>query len=90
MPPSTPAAQPHRRILHDIAVRAMRERGLLPDFSPEVMAEVERLCSHVVMLKGGKAVDTGSPADLLQRYGRDDLEEVFLDIARGRNREDAL
>ena len=54
------------------------------------MAEVERLCSHVVMLKGGKAVDTGSPADLLQRYGRDDLEEVFLDIARGRNREDAL
>jgi ABC-2 type transport system ATP-binding protein len=29
-------------------------------------------------------VDQGSPAALLQRYGRDDLEEVFLDIARGR------
>lgn len=53
------------------------------------MAEVERLCSHVVMLKGGKAVDTGSPDDLLRRYGRDDLEEVFLDIARGRAREGA-
>ena len=53
------------------------------------MAEVERLCSHVVMLKGGKAVDTGSPDDLLRRYGRDDLEEVFLDIARGRAREEA-
>ena len=35
------------------------------------------------MLKGGAVVDSGSPDDLLQRYGRDDLEEVFLDIARG-------
>jgi len=43
----------------------------------------------VVMLKGGKAVDVGSPDDLLRRYGRDDLEEVFLDIARGRAREEA-
>jgi ABC-2 type transport system ATP-binding protein len=29
-------------------------------------------------------VDQGSPAALLARYGRDDLEEVFLDIARDR------
>ena len=48
------------------------------------MAEVERLCSTVLMLKKGKVVDRGPPADLLARYGRDDLEAVFLDIARGR------
>jgi ABC-2 type transport system ATP-binding protein len=48
------------------------------------MAEVERLCSHVLMLKRGRAVDRGSPRELLDRYGRDDLEEVFLDIARDR------
>ena len=48
------------------------------------MAEVERLCSHVLMLKQGRVVDRGSPQDLLDRYGRDDLEEVFLDIARDR------
>jgi ABC-2 type transport system ATP-binding protein len=48
------------------------------------MAEVERLCSHVLMLKRGRVVDRGSPQDLLDRYGRDDLEEVFLDIARNR------
>jgi ABC-2 type transport system ATP-binding protein len=48
------------------------------------MAEVERLCSHVLMLKRGRVVDRGSPQDLLNRYGRDDLEEVFLDIARDR------
>jgi ABC-2 type transport system ATP-binding protein len=49
------------------------------------MAEVERMCSHVLMLKQGRLVDGGSPADLLARYGRDDLEEVFLDIARNRH-----
>jgi ABC-2 type transport system ATP-binding protein len=48
------------------------------------MAEVERLCSHVVMLKKGQVVDRGSPDDLLMRYGRHDLEAVFLDIARDR------
>lgn len=48
------------------------------------MAEVERLCSHVVMLKKGEVVDRGSPDDLLLRYGRKDMEDVFLDIARDR------
>ena len=50
------------------------------------MAEVERLCSHVLMLKRGHVVDSGSPQDLLDRYGRDDLEAVFLDIARDRGK----
>jgi ABC-2 type transport system ATP-binding protein len=48
------------------------------------MAEVERLCDQVLMLKQGQAVDRGSPAELLEKYGRDDMEQVFLDIARGR------
>ena len=46
------------------------------------MAEVERLCSNVLMLKAGRLVDQGAPAALLQRYGRATLEQVFLDIAR--------
>jgi ABC-2 type transport system ATP-binding protein len=51
------------------------------------MGEVERLCGHVLMLKRGRIVDHGSPTELLDRYGRDNLEEVFLDIARNRARE---
>ncbi|HKO06473.1 MAG TPA: ABC transporter ATP-binding protein [Alphaproteobacteria bacterium] len=46
------------------------------------MLEVERLCSDVLMMKAGRIVDRGSPADLIARYGRRNLEEVFLDIAR--------
>ena len=48
------------------------------------MGEVERLCDNVLMMKQGRLVDQGSPAELLRRYGRDDLEDVFLDVARGR------
>ena len=48
------------------------------------MAEVERLCDRVLMMRDGRIVDRGSPAKLLERYGRETLEEVFLDVARNR------
>ena len=46
------------------------------------MAEVERLCCEVLMMKVGRIVDRGSPQALVGRYGRTNLEEVFLQIAR--------
>jgi ABC-2 type transport system ATP-binding protein len=46
------------------------------------MSEVERLCSEVMMMKAGRIVDRGSPQELIKRYGRTNLEEVFLHIAR--------
>jgi len=48
------------------------------------MVEVERLCDRVIMMKRGKIEDDDTPQRLLDRYGRETLEEVFLDIARGR------
>jgi len=53
------------------------------------MREVERLCGHVVMLRRGRVVDQGAPGALLARYGRDNMEDVFLDIARERRGERA-
>ena len=46
------------------------------------MAEVERLCDHVLMMRDGEIVDAGAPGALVARYGRRTLEEVFLHIAR--------
>jgi ABC-2 type transport system ATP-binding protein len=48
------------------------------------MLEVERLADRVIMLEKGRIVEDGAPAELLGRYGRETLEDVFLDIARGR------
>lgn len=49
------------------------------------MREVERLCDNVLMMRKGRIVAGGSPAELMQRYGRADMEEVFIDLARTGN-----
>lgn len=46
------------------------------------MLEVERLCHKVLIMKQGRIVTEGSPSELLQKYGRDTLEQVFIDISR--------
>jgi ABC-2 type transport system ATP-binding protein len=46
------------------------------------MPEVERLCDQVLIMQRGRIVDRGPPADLNSKYGRQTLEQVFLDIAR--------
>ena len=61
-----------------------RDRNCAILLASHNMAEVERLCDRVIMLKQGRLVDDAPPAQLLERYGRDNLEEVFLDVARGR------
>lgn len=53
------------------------------------MLEVERLCDRVIIMKRGKIEDDDSPERIMARYNRDTLEEVFLDVARGRVREGA-
>jgi ABC-2 type transport system ATP-binding protein len=51
------------------------------------MPEVERICDDVIMLRAGRVVDRGTPQSLIARYGRQNMEQVFLDIARARRAE---
>ena len=46
------------------------------------MSEVERLCTSVLMMKEGKIIDKGTPAELIEKHGRKNLEEVFLKLTR--------
>ena len=61
-----------------------RDTGATLLLASHNMAEVERMCDDVLMMREGKIVDRGTPAELIARYGRQTLEEVFLDIARRR------
>ena len=49
------------------------------------MDEVKRLCNSVLMMKSGVIIDKGTPADLITKYGRTNLEEVFLELVRDKN-----
>jgi ABC-2 type transport system ATP-binding protein len=53
------------------------------------MLEVERLCDRVIIMKRGRIEDDDSPDKIMARYNRATLEEVFLDVARGRAQEGA-
>ncbi len=46
------------------------------------MDEVKRLCNSVMMMKDGNIVDSGTPENLIKKYGQKNLEEVFLEIVR--------
>ena len=49
------------------------------------MKEVERLCDQVIMMKEGKIVDRGTCQSLIDKHGRNNLEDTFLKLARNKN-----
>jgi len=59
-----------------------KENGSTILLASHNMNEVERMADKVIMLKNGKIVTIDSPVGLIKRYGRSNLEEVFLDIAK--------
>lgn len=46
------------------------------------MAEVEKICDDVIMLHRGGIVARGTPAELIEKFRRESMEEVFIDITR--------
>ena len=60
------------------------EQGATVLLASHNMTEVERLCERVIIMKTGRIEDDDTPERLLARYGRATMEEVFLDVARGR------
>ena len=62
-----------------------RENELTMLLASHNMKEVERLCSEIIMMKQGKIVDQGTCSELIEKHGRENLEETFLKIARSKN-----
>ena len=61
-----------------------KARGATILLASHNMLEVERLCDRVIIMKRGRIEDDDSPDKIMARYNRTTLEDVFLDVARGR------
>ena len=59
-----------------------KKRGASILLASHNMAEVERLCSSVLMMNNGIIIDKDSPEKLIKRHGRKNMEEVFLKLTR--------
>jgi ABC-2 type transport system ATP-binding protein len=74
-----------RRKLRDYA----QNRGATLLLASHNMAEVERLADRVILLHQGRIIEDETPRALIATYGRKTLEDVFLDVVRGRSRQDS-
>ena len=62
-----------------------KEKKISILLSSHNMNEVTRLCKSILMMKDGIIIDSGSPEELINKHGRQNLEEVFLKLSRNKN-----
>lgn len=62
--------------------RIQKEKGVTILYTSHNMEEVEELCDKVIFIQHGRLKDQGTPAELVKKYGHEDLNDVFLHIAR--------
>ena len=63
------------------SIREMRTQGRCVLFSTHYMDEAERLCDNIAIIVDGKIVAFGTPATLMQRTSKDNLEDAFVELA---------
>ena len=66
------------RSLRELIVE-LRRAGKCVLFSSHVMQEVAAVCDEIVIVAAGQVAASGTPDELRTRFGRDDLEDVFVE-----------
>lgn len=69
--------------VRDIIQGVQRERRVSVVYTSHNMREVEVLCQRIVFMNRGRAVVRGTPAEVIAWAKRDNLDQVFIDLARG-------
>jgi sodium transport system ATP-binding protein len=62
-------------------VRKLRDQGRCVLFSSHVMQEVSALCDSIVVIASGRVVAHGTPNELRNQTGQDNLEDAFVALA---------
>ena len=61
-------------------VRELAEAGKCVLFSTHILQEVAAVCDRAVVLARGRVVAEGTPDELLQRTGKTNLEDAFVEL----------
>ena len=59
-------------------IQRLRDEGKCVVLTSHIMQEVAALCDQIIIISNGVVAAHGTPADLLQKTGGQDLEEAFI------------
>lgn len=71
-----------------LLLKIQRERGITILYTSHNMEEVEEICDRVIFVNQGNIKDEGTPEELIKKYGKQDMNDVFLAIAREGNQKE--
>ncbi len=63
--------------------RLQKERGISMIYTSHNMRDVEEVCDRVYFINHGKVIAQGTPAEVVQQFHENSLEDVFINVARG-------
>jgi sodium transport system ATP-binding protein len=61
-------------------IRNLRDNGKCVLLTSHIMQEVAALCDHIIIISSGVVSAQGTPAELLQRTGKTNLEDAFIEV----------
>lgn len=61
-------------------IRNLRDNGKCVLLTSHIMQEVAALCDQIIIISSGVVSAQGSPAELLQRTGKTNLEDAFIEV----------
>jgi ABC-2 type transport system ATP-binding protein len=67
-----------RNLLKGLRARA----GMTILYTSHNMQEMEAMCDRIIFLNKGRIIAVGTPQELIKKFGKENLEEVFLKVAR--------
>jgi len=67
--------------IRDLIKDYVKKYGVTILLSSHNMLEVQYVCSRVALINNGGVVEEGTPADLMQKYGSGNLEDVFIKVS---------
>lgn len=66
--------------------RVCQKTGLTILYTSHNMREMEEMSDRILFLHRGKIIASGTPKEIIQQYQGEDLEEIFINIARGKTK----
>lgn len=61
-------------------IQALSAQGKAVFYCSHILEVVEKVCSHLIVLRNGRVIAQGSIRDVRERIGKSSLEDVFLQL----------